>query len=373
MELEQIRKKVQIIFENERRQPTIYYTRKKEERKMIWGFGDYMTKKVIRDPEKYEFRAPNVDLLKALDNKLNTKKEREFFCSEVQATFRPDSNFHDLVSLSFETMFRLNKIKEAVKLLIEKFKVTLPYLNLLRQLIENLRFEYNVFADGLLNTIGNWAEKLIDENRIVDIRTKVYHIEGKYWFSGDELLKPCSLEKYINDINNLINEIQHSRLKEELLEDVNWEINQDINKVEEKIELFGMSKELSEGIREIEKTYRKADSAFDFKTCVDYARSFLENLNKEVIPKIENKCGIKFTGDIAKAKEVIDYFGKKGVNFLIEKEQNLCRAVYGLASGLGVHSLVSKREYARISKNIITELALLILDRLEKYLSKSAN
>ena len=373
MELEQIRKKVQIIFQNEQHKPTIYYTRKNGERKMLWDVIDYMTKEVIRDPEKYEFKAPNVNLLKALDNKLNTNKEREFFWSELQATFRPDSNYHDLVSLSFETMFRLNKIKEAVKLLIERFEVTLPYLNLLRRLIENLRFEYNVFDDGLLNTIGDWAEKLIDENRIVDIRTKVSHIEGKYWFKGDELIKPCSLEKYIDDIKKLINEIQHSRLQEELLEDVNWEINQDINKVEEKIELFRMSKELSEGIREIEKTYRKAGSAFDFKTCVDYTRSFLENLNKEVIPKIENKCGIKFTGDISKAKEVIDYFGKKGVDFLIEKEQNLCRDVYGLASDLGVHSLVSKREYARISKNIIVEMALLILDRLEKYLSKSSN
>jgi len=270
-------------------------------------------------------------------------------------------------------MIRMNKIERVVELLIWRFELTRPYLKLLRCLIKDLKFEYNMFDDRVLDRIKNWAEGFIKGKDVKDIRIKVLRIEGNEWIREDQLTRPCSLEKSINDIERFINQIQLYRLKGELLEDINWEINQDINKVEEKIGLFGLSKELSEGIREIEKEYKQAGSSFNFKTCVDHARSFLENLNKEIVPKIENKCGIKFSGNISKAKDVIDYFGKKDVNFLIEKEQNLCRAVYGLASDVGVHSLVSKREYARISKNIIVELALLILDRLEKYLSKSSN
>jgi len=230
-----------------------------------------------------------------------------------------------------------------------------------------------MFDERALDRIKNWAKKLTEGRAVEDIRTTVLRVEGKKWIKEGELAKPCSLEKSIDAIQRLINEIQHFRLRGELLEDVNWEINQDVNKIEEKISLFGLSKELSDGIREIEKEYRQAGSAFNFKTCVDHSRSFLENLDKEIVPKIESKCRIKFSGNITKAKDVIDYFGKKDVDFLMEKEQNLCRSVYDLASHLGVHSLVSKREYARISKNIIVELALLILDRLEQYLSKSSN
>lgn len=339
----------------------------------LYYITDYLTNGIIDDPTRYEFEAPNVDLLRALANKLNTEKEREFYMNELHRTFTPMSDYHDLVSLSFETMFRMNRIKEALELLIEKFEVTGPYLKLLRRLIKDLRFEYDMFDEELLNRIKNWAKKLTEGRDIEDIRTMVLRVEGKKWIEEGQLAKPCSLKNSIDDIQRLINQIQLSRLRGELLEDVNWEINQDMDKVGEKIKLFGLSKELSEGIKEIEKAYRKAGSDFDFKTCVAHARSFLENLNKEIIPKIENKCGIKFSGDITKAKDVVDYFGKKNVLFLVEKEQNLCRAVYNLASHLGVHTLVSEREYARISKNIIVELALLILDRLEKYLSKSAN
>lgn len=374
MEPEQIRKKVITIFVNERLQPTIGYIDKDgEERKGLEVIFDYLAEEIVDDPRRYEFNAPNVDLLRAFAGKLNTGKEREVYWGELHGTFRPTSDYHDLVSLSFETIFRMGKRKEAVKLLIEEFDVTPPYLKLLDHLIENIRFEYDVFDGELLDTLRNWAEKLIDGKNLRDIRTAVSKMEGKGWVKEGQLKKPCSLEKRIDHIKALINVIEHSRLKKELLEDVNWEINQDINKVEEKIQFFGLSRELSQGLREIEKAYRKADSEFDFKICVDLVRSFLENLNKEIMPKIENKCGIAFLGNMTKAKDVIDYFGKRGVDFLVEKEHALCRALYNFASDLGVHPLVSKKEYARISKNIIIELALLVLDRLEKYLYQSAN
>lgn len=369
MELEQIRKKIKIIFENERDESTIGYTPKKGVEDII----KFKGKHLIEDPERFKFKAPNVDLLKSLVNRLNTQKERKCFWSELRHTFSPSSHYRDLAPLSFEVMFRMNKIKEAIKLLKKEFRVNRSHLNLLYRLIEDFRFEYNVFDQGLLDAIKTWAGTFLQRTNMRVLRALVLKISGYDSFTEDQLSKPCILEEYVSDIIRLINEIEHSRLKGELLEDVNWEINQDVNKVEEKISLFGLSKELSDGIREIEKEYRQAGSAFDFKTCVDHSRSFLENLNKEIVPKIESKCGIKFSGNITKAKDVIDYFGKKDVDFLMEKEQNLCRDVYGLASDVGVHSLVSKREYARISKNIIVELALLILDRLEKYLSKSSN
>ena len=39
---------------------------------------------------------------------------------------------------------------------------------------------------------------------------------------------------------------------------------------------------------------------FDFKNCIDHVRSFIENLGKQIITKIQQNVSNQFTGDIIK-------------------------------------------------------------------------
>jgi len=368
MEKTEILKKMKVIFDDETRTCSLGY-------KNIFGSDGFAQELVYDNPNTYGFKSCNVELLKSLLSKLHSEQEKSVFWSELNAAFLPNYRNHDVVVLAFETMFKLARIKDALSQLRIHFDVTSQYVDLLKWLSNNLRYEHYLFGDEDLDFILKWVHEMLNEHKIKEIREKTAEMERRGPTGRVERLpkvgspdEPCLVEQKVMFIRDQVNEIQHQRLSKELLENVNREINQDKDKVEEKISHFGFSEELSGSLDKVEEEYRKAGTKFDFKTCIDHSRSFLENLNIEVVPKIEAKSGVKFAGDYSVATQVIDYFKRKDIKFLTEKEYAFYKATYDLASTTGVHRLVSRREFARICKNIVIELALLTLQRLEKYL-----
>jgi len=55
----------------------------------------------------------------------------------------------------------------------------------------------------------------------------------------------------------------------------------------------------------------------------------------------------------------------KEIGFLKDYEWNLARLLYFMTSDMGSHEIVGFKEYARISKNIVYELILLALTKMQ--------
>ncbi len=149
---------------------------------------------------------------------------------------------------------------------------------------------------------------------------------------------------YIDRIVDKIYSILFERVSSELLENFSLELNADKEKVIDKLNVFGFNPKLAESLGEIEKSFTVAKSEFDYKNCMDLVRSFQEALNAALLKKVEEKCNISFEGAITKDVDVRNYFRKKEVNFLAEKEHRFLESVYSFASHFGSHRLTAGKK-----------------------------
>src|ERR1700674_1611694 len=160
----------------------------------------------------------------------------------------------------------------------------------------------------------------------------------------------------INTILMQVEAVKYSRLKENLLAEVNLEINHDRESLIKALNHFGFPKGLVESLEHAENEYRKAESEFDFKTSADHNRSFFETLLWEAATKIA-ALKEKALPQRKSAVEVRDYLKNSG--FLSERLHKLCEAFYQFASDESTHQLVQRpsllaRSTSRLSSHDAT-------------------
>jgi len=158
-----------------------------------------------------------------------------------------------------------------------------------------------------------------------------------------------------------INSAELELLKRDLA-DVNPEINKDREKVinlwQEK---FG-SGEVPSVINEIEEYFSGGDfTETKFATCVDRVRVLLVESLRSIATGISQGEGDKKIDSQTNEHGVFDYLRSK--KFLSDDEWQLVRAIHGIASDKGAHTIIALKEYARIAKNMAYEVLLLTLSR----------
>jgi hypothetical protein len=154
-----------------------------------------------------------------------------------------------------------------------------------------------------------------------------------------------------------------------LFEGINWEINQDQEQLRLVISDFGFNPALNETLRKIDQSLYEASDNFDFKNCIDLIRAFLNELCISIGGEILKRKGISPSLEITEMGRARQYFRDNRVNFLSKEEDNFLGQFNAFISHTGVHALQSEREYARISKNLVIELGLFLVERLKKYLA----
>jgi hypothetical protein len=152
-------------------------------------------------------------------------------------------------------------------------------------------------------------------------------------------------------------------LENALTENVNLEVNQDKYVVEGFLEKFGFSGPLLTALNEAEKLNSAGATELELKSSMGHLRSFLENLHSEAIPQIQKKKRI--------APPAEDKWGTQltylRVNdFLSKQEEQFVAGLWAVISDEAVHPLIAKREYARLSRNVVIEYALLFLRKMEQ-------
>jgi hypothetical protein len=161
----------------------------------------------------------------------------------------------------------------------------------------------------------------------------------------------------------LCRKAQFLHLRSSLDEDVNLEINQDKYVVESFLEKFGFSKPLLTALNEAEKLNSPSATALELKSSMGHLRSFLEQIHAEAVPQIGS---LKKIGPPADAKWGTLLAHLSINNFLSSQEAKFVAGLYVLISDEAVHPLIAKREYARLTRNVVIEYALLFLRKLEQ-------
>ncbi len=150
------------------------------------------------------------------------------------------------------------------------------------------------------------------------------------------------------------------------LKTINLEINQDKIIVSQKIKNYGFSDKYNEYLNLIDEFIRTDASKVMNAGMISTLRSFMAELitdianriafyEKETIPKYE---GHQELGNIR-------IYLKKKLE-LSEKDHKLINAIVEVLHEEGAHSMMTNKEYFRLSKNIVIEVALFILLKYEQ-------
>lgn len=322
---------------------------------------------LVKNPEAYELDFPNLKLLLLLYHSISHNKDNvQYFLSYMESRFDRPYKYALVSYLAFETLFKLGYPERAfnswskyfVELIIEREKN--PDHSMLRDVL-GLDIDYSL---ELLSDMIRYEYPKISEEELSLIYSNVRGIEK---FLSDK--NTSSSEKSVCEvILRQVNEIQYNKLESELIEGVNlFQIAEDRKAVKREIKRFGFTKTLDKALDKIENYYwdTSADE-FDYSTAIKMLREFHSELIKEICSKIK----IKTQEDYPTSKDTkisnLRMYMKKHLG--LEDENRLINGLVDIINKEGAHTLVTEKEYFRLTKNMTIEVALLLLTKLEKFL-----
>ncbi len=274
-------------------------------------------------------QSPQATVLLKLYSSINSA-DKEQFKSILVSYLSKDTPFFDVAYLIFFVLHRIGATIDAIK-----------------QARSSLKGDSD---HGFSNMLAMLAKIVVHEHSYI---SKDLYRQIKEAMQGETEYNFRLFEK--------INSAELELLKRDLA-DVNPEINKDREKVvnlwQEK---FG-SGEISSVINEIEEYFSGGDfSQTKFATCIDRVRILLVEALRNIATGISQKNGDKKIDNETDEHSVFDYLRSK--KFLSDNEWQLVKALHGLASDKGAHKATALKEYARITKNMVYEILLLILSK----------
>ncbi|PKN01212.1 MAG: hypothetical protein CVU77_06415 [Elusimicrobia bacterium HGW-Elusimicrobia-1] len=299
------------------------------------------TPKIQENPQQYNPIGCNYEGLNKLYSQVNERQKNVIIkYLEASLNFDVATGYHKLL-LAF--LIRNHFCDLVLSKILNKKHNNLD-VQAINDLVFIVRFEHNKLPDKFLKILAKYINK---RNNIADVKLK-------------ESLRILGL---------VIDQIEHFRIIHFLVEDENYEIVKDAEKVLSYFEKYKFKKDFTEALKEIEKRINSLGTKFDFKHSCDLIRSLLENFNVELAEKISIKTKVPPSiGTKNRNQEALNYLVKNGVNFLAQKEIDLCSKLYGLLSDKSGHRLFSDKEYARVAKNYTLEWCYMCLTILDKYL-----
>lgn len=147
------------------------------------------------------------------------------------------------------------------------------------------------------------------------------------------------------------------------------EINRDVQAVMRRITDYGFTPALNELLQKIDDELAADGDDFDQSGNLKHIRTFMEHLHDHVGKELgRRKPELADGTDLSSFGQAIDYLNRKTV--VTEKMKLLAKAIYGVLSNEGVHSLTAKKEYVRLCRNMAIEYAIVLFFELEQRLNQ---
>lgn len=168
------------------------------------------------------------------------------------------------------------------------------------------------------------------------------------------------ITKRVNALYVVVNEILVKAFVKQIDTAYNPELNVDEEKVIEQIQAIGFPLDLSEQLRHISDLIDKSNDPKQYRDVMSAIRVFTERFYEQVAKSIDNTTKV----DGKDAESVAKLFKEK--KLLSTDMAELLKAHRHFLSNDGTHRIKSRKEDARIAKNITIELSLYIITRLRE-------
>jgi hypothetical protein len=391
MDLNEATRKAKQILDEERIAPTVSYVPSTETKEVVSGLvamAGYLNlpqirlqrpRTVVENGKLFKFDSTNHGLLCALLSQLSIGEHKSFVayiatrlhwgvgCSKKP--YGPNyPKWCGLVSelpLVVEFLVRNGGKAQLFETLANEETKSIPgHMLMLLQLEDLISLNFLQFTDAEYEQLssavagfGKRAEEKAAEYQRSNIQTMKWPDIGETgsWGLYRDIAASCS---------GIVEECRKARyfyLKGALQEGLNLEVNQDKTAVEAYLHQFGFAPSLVDTLNEAERLYRLQGTLFDSKNSLGHLRSFLENVQKQAMPKIHARYGgdppLEWGAGLA-------YLARNAI--LSKAEEQLAVSLYRLISDEGVHPLIAQREYVRLARNMVIEYSLLFLKKIEK-------
>lgn len=300
------------------------------------------------NPEDIDFVNKQVILLKKLFLSLSIPEKTYFKTILLERLTNPPSIIGSII---FNTLIHIGSFDEAFRLITDSYKgynnkLELEQLKLLTFVLKN---EWNVFSTSQIERIYNWFNDALDANNEIGRDSRDYaslykdHVQiwGKLFRQSNALL--------VEDLNS------------HLENGIDLEIDLDKEELAKGFKRFGFTNDLEDTLEKIDKKLAVAEDDFDHKNCIDLLRSFTERLYEQIAKR--TRIAKWKSGDEKDSEKVANLFKESGL--LSDDQAKLLASLRHFLSNEGSHRLKSKREDARLSRNMTIEFSLYLIRRLE--------
>ena len=356
MEEGEIVKAIEVIFSKESREDSLQY--RYVDTEIITSLGKPPETLICQEPDRFRFVSESVDLMRGLLEECHTESQSNLFFGVLRETFHDSSPYHQWVPLAFEALIRLNRPDEALHQAMTHFAISEPFSRLLTLFSENLHYEHHRFSDELLGEVSDW---------IKDLFTNPIHSAGRELMAQrySNRPAPASILRCLPTIRNQIDEIGFLRLQGKWLKAEGWEANQDRRRMDAILGRF--NPELLSPLKEFDREYEKGAGQISRDRAMGHLRAFMHQLLDHLVRGLESSSGISFSGDSGDMEGILGYLQGEDVAFLGHNEVSLCGSLMGFLSMANGSRYLPDVEFVRVGKNLVIEMALLLLEKLEAY------
>lgn len=172
-----------------------------------------------------------------------------------------------------------------------------------------------------------------------------------------------SLVWWLTRLKSRIDRVRYLRLKKELFEGQNPEINTDKQALVSRLEAVGFRKDIVAALQSFDVKLYAAGTPLDFKGCMDLLRTIYEEITEDAAKTVATRRS-KPTPNYSKPFQPwAQYLETEGV--LTSDERELVQKLYNYLSNAGAHTLGSAPEQVRVSRNMVIELGLIMVGRVQ--------
>jgi hypothetical protein len=335
---------------------------------------------ILRGGHRFEFRSQNYNLVVILLGRTEEQDRTKFLSAIAQRInhFPAVINTNPALAatLGFQTS-DLPLVSEFLirnggkKILSDSLTSCRPspgVLRMLKQLADTIAVSHPIFSDAeysnlilAIGSVKNAASKLY-----FHVHTHGYTLGAQEWkFHGlNALHVSLAIERQCDELVELCRKAQFLSLESQLAENINLEINQDKYEIEGFLQKLGFSGPLLKALAEAERLNVPGATELELKSSMGHLRSFLENLHAEAVTQIQRTTEGPLPAN-SKWGTGLSYLSAN--DFLTKQEEGFAAGLYTLISDEAVHPLIAKREYARLSRNVVIEYGLLFLRKFEQF------
>jgi len=247
-------------------------------------------------------------------------------------------------------LFEIGKLADLITVINHPLTKSEHRLALWASLIEKLTAESHRFTEADINALDQMA---------VGWSKKYPKLSAQFSVRPDVAL---AIVKALDHLRGRIDKVRYLRLKRQLFEGQNPEINTDKQVLVSRLEALGFRQEIVKALDQLDVKLYSAGTPLDFKGCMDLLRTIYEKIFEDAAKAASTKVArpLPQTGAFQPWRQYLE-----NENVITRDEGEVAQKLYNYLSNAGAHRLGSEPEQARVTKNIVIELGLMVVGRVQ--------